>query len=93
MNGMDTSLNMADYYFPMLNTLSRKAKLYLVKKLTDSLLSDEALSAPAHEDDKKKIFNEVAGAWADDPEADMMENEIRNARTSDTTRKIVSFDE
>ena len=41
MKGTDASLNLADYYYHILNTLSRKAKLYLVKRLTDSLLKDE----------------------------------------------------
>lgn len=93
MNKIDTSLNIADYYFHMLNTLSRKGKLYLVKKLTDSLLNDEAISISSYEEEKKKIFNELAGAWANDPEADVMEKEIRNARTSNTTRKIITFEE
>ena len=29
---MDASLNLANYYFPLLNTLSNKAKLYLATK-------------------------------------------------------------
>ena len=90
---MDVSLNLADYDYPILNTLSRKAKLYLVKRLTDSLLKDESGATLVLEDDKKAIFNELSGAWANDPEAGMMETEIRNGRTSGKTRMITSFDE
>ncbi len=93
MKGVDVSLNLADYYYPILNTLSRKAKLYLVKRLTDSLLKDESGATLVLEDDKKAIFNELSGAWANDPEAGMMETEIRNGRTSGKTRMITSFDE
>lgn len=93
MKGTDASLSLADYYYPILNTLSRKAKLYLVKRLTDSLLKDESAATPVLEDDKQAIFNELSGAWADDPESDMMETEIRNGRTSGKTRMITSFDE
>ena len=90
---MDASMNLADYYFPMLNSLSSKAKLYLVRKLTDSLLKDKSMSAQSVEEERLTAFRKLAGAWADDPEGEAMEREIRDGRTSNKTREIISFDE
>ena len=36
MKTMDTNISLADYYFPLLDSLSRTAKLYLVKRLSES---------------------------------------------------------
>ena len=90
---MDASMNLADYYFPMLNSLSSKAKLYLVRKLTDSLLKDKSMSTQSVEEERLAAFRKLAGAWADDPEGEAMEREIRDGRTSNKTREIISFDE
>ena len=38
-------------------------------------------------------LEDLFGVWADDPETDHMEENIRKERTSNRTRKIVSFDE
>ena len=58
---MDASMNLADYYFPMLNSLSSKAKLYLVRKLTDSLLKDKSMSAQSVEEERLAAFRKLAG--------------------------------
>ena len=91
---MDVSLSLANYYFPLLNTLSSKAKLYLATKLMDSLLKEETpLLNTAAEAKKDDAFRRLAGAWANDPEADAMTSVIRDARTSNHTRQLASFDE
>lgn len=90
---MDANLYLADYYFPLLDTLNNKAKLYLVKKLTDSLLKSENLSDVSEEAEKDMAFHNLAGAWANDPEAETMTSIIRDGRMSNHTRHIVSLDE
>ena len=39
MKTFDVNIHLADYYFSILNSLSDKAKLYLVNKLTASLIN------------------------------------------------------
>ena len=39
MKTFDVNIHLADYYFSILNSLSDKAKLYLVNKLTESLIN------------------------------------------------------
>ena len=81
---MDMSLKLASSYFDMLKSLSDEAKLHLIKMLTESILKKEA---------KNRKLEDLFGVWADDPETDHMEENIRKERTSNRTRKIVSFDE
>ena len=90
---MDMNINLANYYFPLLNTLSSKAKLYLATKLMDSLLKDGTLPETSSEREKDIAFRRLAGAWANDPEADAMASFIRDGRTSNHTRQLTSFDE
>ncbi len=84
---MDTSLRLADYYFSMLKSLSNKTKLYLIKKLTDSMLENKETATA------EKSLEDLFGIWANNPEADDMEEAIRKGRVSNVTRHIVSFDE
>ena len=93
MNGMDASLNLANYYFSLLNTLSNKAKLYLATKLMDSLLKEEMLSNASTEAKKDAAFRQLAGVWGNDPEADAITSVIYDSRTSNHTRQLASFDE
>lgn len=86
---MDTSLKLADYYFSMLKSLSDKTKLYLIQKLTDSILENKEVTTA----EKEKSLENLFGIWANNPEADKMEDAIRNGRVSNVTRHIVSFDE
>lgn len=86
---MDTSLKLADYYFSMLKSLSDKTKLYLIQKLTDSILENKEITTA----EKEKSLENLFGIWANNPEADKMEDAIRNGRVSNVTRHIVSFDE
>lgn len=86
---METSMKLADYYFSMLKSLSNETKLYLIRKLTDSMLEKkEAKTA-----EKERSLEDLFGIWANNPEADKMEEAIRNGRVSNVTRHIVSFDE
>ena len=73
---IDANIHLADYYFSMLDSLSRKAKLYLVKRLTDSLLGTTEATVTDTEAEKDKSFHNLAGIWADDPEAEQMEKMI-----------------
>ena len=75
---MDMSLKLASSYFDMLKSLSDEAKLHLIKMLTDSIL-------------KKEAKNRTGNGKLE--ETDHMEENIRKERTSNRTRKIVSFDE
>lgn len=90
---MDASLNLANYYFSLLNTLSNKAKLYLATKLMDSLLKEEMLSNASTEAKKDAAFRQLAGVWGNDPEADAITSVIYDSRTSNHTRQLASFDE
>lgn len=67
---IDANIHLADYYFSMLDSLSRKAKLYLVKRLTDSLLGTTEATVTDTEAEKDKSFHNLAGIWTDDPEAE-----------------------
>lgn len=76
---METSMKLADYYFSMLKSLSNETKLYLIRKLTDSMLEKkEAKTA-----EKERSLEDLFGIWANNPEADKMEEAIRNI--SDTS--------
>ena len=83
---MDMSLKLASSYFDMLKSLSDEAKLHLIKMLT--ILKKEAKNRTGN-----GKLKDLFGVWADDPETDHMEENIRKERTSNRTRKIVSFDE
>ena len=48
---------------------------------------------PNIETEKDIAFRQLAGAWANDPEADAMTSAIRDGRTSNHTRQLASFDE
>ena len=59
----------------------------------DSLLKDDTLRETFDETEKDIAFRQLAGAWANDPEADAMTSAIRDGRTSNHTRQLASFDE
>lgn len=86
---MDTSMKLADYYFSILKSLSNDTKLYLIKKLMDSILEKKEVKV----EKKERSLDDLFGIWANNPDADKMEEEILNGRVSDKTRHIVSFDE
>lgn len=93
MKGMEMSINWVDYYFPMLDNLNGMEKLRLVRKLTDSLLKNDKTANTPAVNAGQSAFSRLAGAWADDPEADMMERAIAEGRVSNETRNLSSFDE
>lgn len=84
------SLKLASSYFDMLKSLSDEAKLHLIKMLTDSILKKEAKTKVKA--DREKL-EDLFGVWTNDPETDHIAENIRKERTSNRTRKIVSFDE
>lgn len=86
---MDTSMKLADYYFSILKSLSNDTKLYLIKKLMDSILEKKEVKA----EKKERSLDDLFGIWANNPDADKMEEYILNGRVSNKTRHIVSFDE
>lgn len=72
---METSMKLADYYFSMLKSLSNETKLYLIRKLTDSMLEKkEAKTA-----EKERSLEDLFGIWANNPEADKMEEAISHS--------------
>ncbi|MEL5895420.1 hypothetical protein AAE250_18230 [Bacteroides sp. GD17] len=93
MKTFDANIHLADYYFSMLNSLSDKAKLYLVNKLTESLMKSVGKAEEATETKKDEALRKLAGVWTNDPDAEAMEKAIRTGRRSNKTRKITSFDE
>lgn len=86
---MDTSMKLADYYFSMLKSLSNETKLYLIKKLTDSMLEMKEVKTA----EKERSLEDLFGIWESNPDANKMEEAIKNGRVSNVTRHIVSFDE
>lgn len=92
---METSLKLADYYFSMLKSLSDETKLYLIKKLTDSMLEKKDSKAKVESEEKAKDegLAKLAGIWANDPDMENIEDIIYSSRQSNVTRQIVSFDE
>jgi hypothetical protein len=88
----NTNMHIADYYYSMLESLNDNTKLYLVKKLTDSLFESSSKRHEAKATDKDKLFESLAGIWADDPEADAIADIVAKGRKSNTTREIIPFD-
>lgn len=62
------------------------------KKTADSSSKDASSGKVVPDEEQKTVFEELCGVWGNDPEAERMETEIRNARTSGKTRKIALFD-
>jgi hypothetical protein len=87
MKTFDVNIHLADYYFSILNSLSDKAKLYLVNKLTESLINS------ADEAEKDNAFHKLAGIWANDPDIDRIEKSVLTGRRSNKTRNLIPFDE
>ncbi|HIY87917.1 MAG TPA: hypothetical protein H9824_04320 [Candidatus Bacteroides pullicola] len=90
---IDANIHLADYYFSILDSLSKKAKLYLVKRLTESLLGANEFAQTDTEAEKDKSFHNLAGIWANDPEAEHIEEAIKDSRISNRTRQLIPLDE
>lgn len=93
MKTFDVNIHLADYYFSMLNSLSDKAKLYLVNKLTNSLVNDADKNVEAKDAEKDEALRKLAGVWANDPEAEEIEKVVRTGRRSNKTRNLEPFGE
>lgn len=91
MKAIDNNMYLADYYLARLNTLSNKAKVYVMKKLADSLIEHKE-STEKTEEEKDVALRRLAGAWSNDPESEMMSEAILKGRNSNKTRKLISFD-
>lgn len=90
MDTMDTNMYLAEYYLARLNDLSDRAKLYILKKLADSLVKDKETHTLTKKE-KDEALDRLAGVWADDPEGERMAEAIRTGRRSNTTRKLIPF--
>lgn len=91
MKAIDNNMYLADYYLARLNTLSNKAKVYVMKKLTDSLIEHKE-STEKTEEEKDVALRRLAGAWSNNLESEMMSEAILKGRKSNKTRKLISFD-
>ncbi len=80
--------NEAEGYFRILNPLNDGVKLYLLKMLTDSLVSENAKKMEAK---KSRVFD-LFGVWKDASDMDDIECVIKDSRTNTKTRNIVSLD-
>lgn len=92
MKTFDVNIHLADYCFSMINSLNDKAKLYLVNKLTESLMKSADSIVKVNESEKDEELAKLAGIWANDPEADMMAEAILTGRRSNMTRELIPFD-
>lgn len=78
----EETISLVDHYFSALNLLSDKAKLYLINKLTASLMESADKTEEAKENEKDEAFRKLAGVWRDDPESEVMEDAILTGRRS-----------
>ena len=88
METLTRDYNIAEGYFKILNPLNDGVKLYLLKMLTDSLVSENTEKIEA----KKSTLFDLFGAWKDSSDMDDIEKVIKDGRTNTKTRNIVSFD-
>ena len=93
MKTFDVNIHLADYYCSMLNSLSDRAKLYLVNKLTESLMKSADKTEEIKEAGKDETLRKLAGIWRNDPDAEIIEEAIRTGRRSNKTRNLIPFDE
>ncbi len=88
METLTRDYNIAEGYFKILNPLNDGVKLYLLKMLTDSLVSENAKKMEAK---KSRVFD-LFGVWKDASDMDDIECVIKDSRTNTKTRNIVSLD-
>ncbi len=93
MKTFDVNIHLADYYNSMLSSLSDKAKLYLVNKLTESLMKSADKTEETKEIEKDESLRRLAGIWRNDPDAEIIEEAILKGRRSNKTRKLIPFEE
>lgn len=87
MNTM-SSMNIARSYASHLYTLSNEVKKDMAKLLIDSITMPEVQPTETVEDKLDRLY----GCWANDPNMENIDKEIRNARSDGKTRKIISLD-
>lgn len=78
-------------YWGMLKGLSKPVKIELVALLSDSVaFEDEVVEEPElTEEEKDRLFESLAGCWADDPEdAARMEAAVRECHENDVLREV-----
>ena len=81
-------------YWGMLQGLSKPLKLELVVLLSESMEEREVAPTPPppplSEEEKDRLFEKLAGCWADDPEdAARMEATIKVCRENDVLREVI----
>ncbi|MCD8183755.1 MAG: hypothetical protein LUE99_12520 [Bacteroides sp.] len=81
MKTFDASIHLADYYCSMLNSLSDKSKLYLVNKLTESLMKNADKTEETKEIEKDEALRKLAGIWYNDADAEIIEEAILTGRS------------
>jgi len=77
-------MNIARSYASRLFPLSNEVKRDIVKLLIDSITA--AGTQPSESAEER--FDRLYGCWANDSEMENIGTELRNSRTSGTTRKI-----
>lgn len=85
---METSINLTNYYWDLLKSLSDDVKLRLATRLTASVLEhrkDEATT-----DLTEKMLAKHAGKWIDDRSAEEIISDMRKSRSA--IREPLKFD-
>ena len=85
---METSINLTNYYWDLLKSLSDDIKLRLATRLTASVLEhrkDEATT-----DLTEKMLAKHAGKWIDDRSAEEIISDMRKSRSA--IREPLNFD-
>lgn len=79
-----------DNIWSSISNLSNKAKLELIKRLSESMLRSANIGNS--EVRKRERFLSLAGAWNDDPKADEMDKAALSARNEIMDTRNISFD-
>ena len=85
---METSINLTNYYWDLLKSLSDDVKLRLATRLTASVLEhrkDEAIA-----DLTEEMLAKHAGKWIDDRSAEEIISDMRKSRSA--IREPLNFD-
>lgn len=69
-------------------SLTANNKRWLAERLIESANEQSVVA-----DNKSDLYKKSFGVWKDDPEADLMEQVIKEGRKNNTPRVIASFDD
>ncbi len=87
---INTTFNPTDWYMRMLTPLSPEMKLDLIGRLSASLRNTVILTTK-QESKADNFFSSLSGAWDDGTSVEDEMRNIRESRTSNTTRNIDAF--